>query len=214
MADPYSTVADLYAYGLPRGALPNPARLAAAVLASSDVFTLDEHGFATDDPVSFRAEAGGSLPSPLVAGTTYYAIALTASTFKVAAAAAGAALDLTTDGTRVLVIAPVPVAQAIAWADRLIDQMVVGHVVPFTTPVPDIIKHASAQLAAGKLLAMRGATSKSIGDLVADVQKLLARWGKGAPVRDANATASANASAVATVPYADRRGWSRWGGIC
>src|SRR6478609_2025292 len=98
MADPYSTVSDLYAYGVPRGAVPNPARLAASVLASSDAFTLDEHGFATDDPVSFRAEAGGALPAPLVAGTTYYAIALTASTFKVAAAVAGAALDLTTDG--------------------------------------------------------------------------------------------------------------------
>jgi hypothetical protein len=214
MADPYSTVSDLYAYGLPRGALPNPARLAASVLASSDAFTLDEHGFATDDPVSFRAEAGGALPAPLVAGTTYYAIALTAATFKVAAAAAGAAIDLTTDGTRVLVIAPAPVTQAIAWADRLIDQFCPGHLVPFTAPVPDIIKHASAQLAAGKLLAMRGATSKSIGDLVADVQKLLARWGKGAPVRDANATASANTAASATASDLDPRGWRRFGGIC
>ncbi len=36
MADPYSTVSDLYAFGLPRGALPNPGRLAASALASTD----------------------------------------------------------------------------------------------------------------------------------------------------------------------------------
>ena len=36
--------------------------------------TLDEHAFATNDPLTFRAQAGGSLPAPLVEGTTYYAI--------------------------------------------------------------------------------------------------------------------------------------------
>jgi hypothetical protein len=208
----YSAVADLHAFGLPRGALPNPARLAASVLASTDAFTLDEHGFSTDDPITLRAEAGGSLPSPLVASTTYYTIPLTASTFRVAAAAAGAAINLTTDGARVLVIAPAPVDQAIAWADRMIDESCPGHLVPFTDPVPDIVRMTSAELAAGKLLAMRGAASKSLGDMVDAAQKRLARWAKGVPIRDANATASANLAVSATVPYLDSRGWSRFGG--
>lgn len=212
MATPYSTEADLYAHGLPRGALPNPGRLAASVLASTDAFTLDGHGLAADDPVSFRAEANGSLPAPLAAGTTYYAVPVTASTFKVAAAAGGAAVNLTTDGVRVVVITPPPIAESIAWADRIIDEMAPGHLVPFTDPVPDIIRMTSAELAAGKLLAMRGAASKSIADMVDAAHKRIARWARGVPVRDANATASANTAVSATVPYQDRRGWRRYGG--
>jgi hypothetical protein len=109
------------------------------------------------------------------------------------------------------VIAPVPVDAAIAWADRMIDQSV-PHLVPFTDPVPDIVRMTSAELAAGKLLAMRGAASKSLTDMVAGAQRLLSRWAKGAPIRDANATASANLATSATVPYLDRRGYSRFGG--
>ncbi len=211
MADPYSAVSDLYSFGLPRGALPNPGRLASAAHASTDVFTLDEHGFTTDDPITLRAEAGGSLPSPLAAGTVYYVIALTASTFKVAAAAAGVAINLTTDGARVLVIAPSPVAAAIAWADRMIDDRV-PHLVPFPAPVPDIVRMTSAELAASKLLAMTGATSKSLGDTYDAAMKRLERWAKGAPIRDPNATASSNLAVSATVPYCDPRGWNRFGG--
>ncbi len=214
MPDPYSTLSDLYSYGLPRGALPNPGRLAASVLASSDAFTLDGHGFATDDPITLRAEAGGTLPAPLVAGTTYYAIALTPSTFKVAAAPAGGAVSLTTDGVRVLVISPAPIAAAIEWADRLIDSMAMGHQVPFTAPVPALVKHLSAELAAGKLLAMSGAASKSIADMVTEARKSLARLSKGATIRDENATDPANLAASASVPYLDRRGWGRFGGLC
>ncbi len=214
MADPYSTIADLYAFGLPRGALPNPGRLAASVLASTDAFTLDEHGLALDDPITLRAEtAGGALPTPLVAATTYYAVPVTSSTFKVSATAGGAVIPLTSDGVRVIVISPAPHAAAISWADRLIDEMTPGHLVPFTVPVPDIVRMTSAELAAGKLLAMRGAASKPLADMVDAAQKRIARWAKGVPIRDAAATATANAAVSATVPYLDSRGWRQFGGI-
>ena len=40
-------------------------------------------------------------------------------------------IDLTTDGDSVLVIAPLPVAEAITWASRIIDDMQLGaHVTP------------------------------------------------------------------------------------
>ena len=87
----YSSPADLYAFGVPRGALPNPGRLAGVVSAADNTIELDVHGFALDDLVSFRAEAGGSLPLPLVAGADYYAIPVRESYFSVASVAGGPA---------------------------------------------------------------------------------------------------------------------------
>lgn len=61
--------------------------------------------YSTGDQVQFFANpfvAGSSLPAPLVAGTTYYVIAVTPSTIKLATSAAnanaGTAIDLTTVG--------------------------------------------------------------------------------------------------------------------
>lgn len=57
----------------------------------------------TGDQVQFKVGPGGTLPAPLVAGTTYYVIKLTASTIKLATslanALAGTAIDITTAGT-------------------------------------------------------------------------------------------------------------------
>ncbi len=127
MAESYCAASDLYDFGMPRGAATNPGHLIASVSAGANTLELDQHGFAAGNPVLFRAEAGGSLPSPLVEGTTYYAIPVTESTFSVAATDGGAAIDLTTAGSRILVIAPLPVTQAIAWASRIIDDMLPAH---------------------------------------------------------------------------------------
>jgi hypothetical protein len=73
-----------------------------AVTADSgtNLFTLAAHGFYTDMPLSFT---GTTAPSPLVLGTTYYARDILTNTFGVAAAPAGAQIDLTTNGTAVKV---------------------------------------------------------------------------------------------------------------
>lgn len=59
--------------------------------------------YITGDIVRFKAAPGGTLPSPLLADTNYYVIALTATTIKVATtlanAVAGTAIPLTTQGT-------------------------------------------------------------------------------------------------------------------
>ena len=70
----YCVAADLYSYGLPRGALVSPGRPVESVDASADSFELDGHGFAAGDAVQFRPVGGGTLPAPLVEGTTYYAL--------------------------------------------------------------------------------------------------------------------------------------------
>ncbi len=80
--------------------------------ASTDVFTCSGHGFINKDRVRFAATAGGS---PIIAGTTYYAQAVTTNTFKIAATHGGTAINITSDMTagtvqlvRTNVAAPVP----------------------------------------------------------------------------------------------------------
>jgi len=65
-------------------------------VAATDVLTSTAHGYVLDDPVVFAAITGGA---PLVAGTTYFARDITTNTFKVAATAGGAAINITTDLT-------------------------------------------------------------------------------------------------------------------
>jgi hypothetical protein len=72
------------------------ARQAVTGVAATDVLTSTAHGFVADQPVVFSGLTGGA---PLVAGTTYYARDITTDTFKVAATAGGAAINLTTDLT-------------------------------------------------------------------------------------------------------------------
>jgi hypothetical protein len=65
-------------------------------VASTDIFTATAHGYVLDQPIVFSGMTGGA---GLTAGTTYYARTITANTFQVAAAPAGAAVDFTTDLT-------------------------------------------------------------------------------------------------------------------
>lgn len=209
----YCAPADLYANGLPRGAVANPGRLAASALAATNAFTLDVHGFDAGDPVALRAEAGGALPAPLAEGVTYYAAPLSESTFALSATPGGAALDLTTDGVRVVVIAPLPVAQAIEWASRIVDDMLPAHVVPLEAPYPEIVVMTTAELAAGKLVARSGGASVSLSSIVDAATARVARWAKGVPVRGDHSPPRAGLAARASIPYSDPTDWNRFGGL-
>lgn len=203
----YCEPADLYAFGLPRGSIPHPGRLAGAVSISANTVELDVHGFAQNDLVSFRAEAGGALPAPLVVGTDYYVIPVTESTFQVATASGGVAVDLTTAGSRFVVIAPLPVAATIAAISSLIDDMLPGHVVPLTAPYPEIVRLTAAELVSQRL-GLRGGP-----EVVDTAFKRLARWAKGIPIRGTNAPTSAGLAVSAAAGYSDSRGWNTYGGI-
>jgi hypothetical protein len=214
---PYSTPADLYAFGVPRGAIPNPARVLASAAAST--CTLDGHGFDTGDAILFRPAGDGAMPAGLSAGVTYYAQSETEYTFKVRATPGGAAISFTDAEDPLMVIAPLDRASAIEWADRLIDDMSAGQSVPFDDVtlypdgVPSIVRMTSAELAAVKLLAVTGSASRSLSDTADAAAKRLARWAQGLPVRGTPATTREQVATVATAPYCDRRGWSRFGGL-
>lgn len=209
----YCEAADVYDFGVPRGSIPNAGRLVSSTSAGTDAFELDEHGFADDDPVIFRAEASGSLPSPIVAGTTYYALVLDAHRFAVAAVAGGVAIDLTTAGSRVLVLAPLPIDAAISWASRVIDDMLPAHVVPLTAPYPEIVRMTCAELAAGKLAARSGTTSSSLASILEGAMKRVERWARTIPIRGTNAPKSAGLACAVAVATRDPGGWRRWGGL-
>lgn len=211
----YCESADLHSYGLPRGAIPNPGRNVASVNTTANTLSLDEHGFATGDPLTFRAQSGGSLPAPLAEGTTYYAIAVDDTRFSVSATEGGAAIDLSSAGSRVLAISRLPREAAIRWASGIIDQSLPAHAVPLTAPYPDIVIATCAELAVGKLAGYAGAGSKSLADMIAAANARIAKWAKGVPLRGENTDTQprTNTAAVAAVPYVDTRGWNRYGGI-
>jgi hypothetical protein len=206
MPNLYATRADLYRYGLPRGLLANPGRRCASVLSSSDTFELDGHGFETDVELVFRVEGSGSLPSPIISGTTYYAIRVSDSLFKVAATSSGAAIDLTTNGTSVYVATPLPVDETIERYSRFADRCLPAHAVPLTVPVPVEIRALVAELAAKKLLLIRGQSSESMNEMEVGALAQFKRIGAGLPLRDATATRSTNLSYSESVPSGSRGG--------
>jgi len=210
----YATRADLYRYGLPRGMLANPGRLCASALAATDAFELDGHGLETADPIIFRAEAGGTLPAPLVAGTTYYTIRINEQFFKAGAsaiaAAAGTAIDLTVDGVSVVVASMLPIDEVLEFYSRFVDPFLPAHLVPLTSPYPITVTALVAELSAKKLLLIAGQSSASMTELEIAAKAQLERWAKGVPLRDARATASTNTAYSESVT-ADPRGWGGGG---
>jgi hypothetical protein len=209
----YCQVSDLYDYGLPRGGLPNPARLIDSVDVASNALTLDEHGFSGGEQVSFRADESGALPAPLTEGTTYYALKVTSSAFRVSATLNGAAIDLTNTGYLVLLCEDLPIQPAINWAGEIINDSLPAHVLPLPTPYPEIIRMTAAELAVGKLSRRQGAANDSLSKTVQDAQARLARWAKGVPLRGTAPETRANLAASASVAYRDPRGWNEPGVI-
>lgn len=68
--------------------------------ASPGVVTWNSHGLVANDAIEFATT--GTLPSPLIAGTTYYVkTVLNANTFTLSATAGGAAINTTTAGSGV-----------------------------------------------------------------------------------------------------------------
>jgi hypothetical protein len=211
----YCTPADLVTFGVPRGSIPNPGRVVASVNVTDNTITLDGHDLSDDLPIAFRAGPTGSLPAPLVAGTVYYAEPLDDTRFRVRASVGGAAIDLTTAGSIVLLLVPLDKGSAISFASRLLDNMMPAHVVPLDADaIPDVVRYTCAELAAWKLASMRGSASKSLTDMYTAADAVVKRWAKGVPVRgEPRADKRTNIAVSATAPYRDGSGWRRHGGI-
>lgn len=203
----YCQIANVYEW-IPRGSISAQALLVAAVNATTNILTINGHGLALDDELTFRAEAGGSLPGGLVEGTTYYAIPLTDSTFQVATSAGGSAVNLTTAGENVVAVVELPWARWIASASAEIESTIPAHAVPLTAPYPEVVTSYTAGLVASKALAFCGTTSASIDARLALVRNELREWrAKGIPVRGAVVPTSANLAVRATATAVDSRGW-------
>jgi hypothetical protein len=209
----YAAQSDVYKYGLPRGALGNPGRLVDSALAATSVVTLCEHSFATGDAVTFRVTQGGTMAAPLVAGTTYYVLYLTDSTFQVSATPNGSAITLTSDAVSMLVSADLPFDDVLEFYSRFVDGFLPAHVIPLPTPYPITIVAIVAELTAKKIQILSGMKSGSMDESEIAAGAQLKRYAAGLPVRDAATTTQpANLSVV----RADRRenviGWGRlWG---
>lgn len=188
----YATRQDVYRYGLPRGALGNPGRLAASATAANDWIELQEHGFVLGDALTVRAADGGSLPAPLVAGVVYYAIPLTDSTFQVSATPTGGPIAFTTDGVSVIVGADLPIDQLLERYSRFADGFIPAHVVPLPAPYPVTVVAVVAELTAHRLQILSGMSSESMVSIEASAAKQLERWAATLPVRDATNAAPAN----------------------
>jgi hypothetical protein len=186
-----------------------PGREVASALASTDTMQLDGHGFETDDQISFRVAEGGTLAAPLVAGTVYYAIRIDDSTFKVSATAGGGAINLTADGTSMIVAMALPIDDVIEAYSRWVDGFLPAHLVPLTAPVPVHVRMIVAELASKKLLQLAGHASASVNEAEIAAKAQLERWAKGLPLRDATATPSANKAVTQSLVgrAGDSRGW-------
>lgn len=192
------------------GQLPSPSSLVASSVAGTDIITLDGHGLETDDAVLVRATEGGTLSTPLAEGTTYYAIRLSDSTFKLAATAGGAAIDLTLAGVSMVVSRALDFDYWIGVYSRWADTSLPGHLVPMgrDAAVPEVVECIVADLVAKRMFNAGGQASESLKDMEIASVAQLARFASGMPLRDANVTASANLAVSSTMSsVADPRGW-------
>lgn len=198
----YASKRDIYKFGLPRGALGNPGRLVAASLAATSTIELIEHGFDVDDAVTFRATEGGTLSAPLVAGTSYYVIPLTGSTFQIAAApGTGTPISLTSDGVNMQVAIDLPFDDVAEFYSRFADGFLPAHVVPLPAPFPITIVAIVAELTAKKLQILSGLVSGSMNEAELAAKAQLERYAAGLPVRDAAiTTVPSNLAVVRSVP--------------
>lgn len=211
MSVSYCAESDLYAFGLPRGSLTNPARLV-TVDPATDGLALDVHGFVDGDEVSLRADPGGVMPAGLTAGTVYFVRRISEAAFQLALTNGGPAVDVTSAGSRVVAYAPINIPAVIEWASRILDDAMQGStLVPLSEPIAPIIRMTCAELAAGKLMAGRNG-SRALSEVIEAATKRAASWAKKRPLGE-NAGKPAGLAVAATAPYCDPTGWKRFGGI-
>ncbi len=195
---------------LPPGALMSVAGLVASASADTNVVTYDGHGFETDDPVTVRASGpGGSLPTPLEEGTTYYVRRLSNSTFELAAAPAGVAILFLSDGVSVVVARDPDFDMWIEFYSRWADTSLPAHAVPLgvTEPVHPLVRGIVADMVAERMFNVSGQpTSEAMKSVEVASAAQLSRFAKGLPLRGAPAPTRTNL-AIDIAPTPDERGW-------
>lgn len=207
-ADLYCARSDV-AKRLPPGALISSSGIVASALAATDTVTYDGHGFETNDPLRVRAVEGGALAAPLVDGTTYFAIRLSNSDFKLAATSGGSAVNLTSDAVSMVVMRDPNFDEIIEFYSRWADSFMPGHLVPFQAPIHPLVHGIVADLSAKRLLNIGGQDSAIVTAAEASAQTMLERHATGLRLRGAASSASANKSTSSSLSRQgpDPRGW-------
>lgn len=193
------------------GGIAFEGRLVESALASTDTFILDGHGFEDDTPVTVRAVAGGTVPSPLSESTTYYAKRVSSSKFQLAASAGGAAINLTTDAVSLLVAREPPFDNVIEFVSRWADAFFPAEAVPLTAPIHPLVKGVVADIAAKRLQNYDGKLSAVVDAAEIAGKAMLERFAIGLPLRAASGISrtATNKAIVTTITddAPDQRGW-------
>lgn len=210
----YCEQADVYRFVAP-GLLQVPARVVAAVSTTAYTFTLQGHGLSTDDELAFRADGGGSLPTGLTAGVTYYAIVVSPDVFSVAAAPGGTAVHFTTAGTNVVACVRIPWTRFITECSAVVEQVLIAHAPPLLDSdgnVPQLVREFTAARLAMRALAYCGRETEAVQASLDRIEKEAERWSRGVPLRGASRPASTNVAITRSAAQVDPRGWDRAGG--
>lgn len=204
----YCTQSNAYDW-IPPGTGQDVALLVSRVNTTTETLTVNGHGLADDDPVQFRAEAGGTLPTGIVEGTTYYAIVITDSTFQIATAAGGSAVNLGGTATNLLMIAPHPWTRWIEEESATLDCSLPEHVVPLTE-TPAIVRKYVGAMVAKRACIRSGKSSAALdGELRDFIRPELALWRKGIPILGATVPEAAGlATYGGSTTETDPRGWT------
>jgi hypothetical protein len=214
---------DLYRLGgLPRGVLAEQARPVASVDLTANTLELADHGLSLDDPVQLTVEAGGTLPQPLAAGTTYYAkpVAGRQDLLQLATGAGGSAVNITVAGVGAFSVlfddSAAKSEAARRYGSSQVDQYCVAHGVPFERNAdgdyPSQVVAYSAKLAVLELCRLAGTIPPHIETAAMGVLADLSKWQvNGVPFRRATTTPATNLAIRGTSTGSDPRGWAPLG---
>jgi hypothetical protein len=200
------------------GGITFEGRLVESADASSDIFTLDGHGFDDDTIVYVRAASSGELPAGLSATTAYYVKRLTNGTFQLATSAGGAAVNFTTNGESVLVVREPPYDNAIEYVSRWADAFFPAHAVPFTAPIHPLVRGVVADITSKRLLNYDGKSSQIVDAAELAGKAILERFAASLEVlRPASGVTAPSYGERAVTTTAsdepDARGWTEAGTI-
>jgi hypothetical protein len=187
----YCSVEDVLRYGVSRGALKNPAREVTAIV-SGNVFVWAGHNLELNAKLEFVAFPGGTLPGGVLLGVSYYAIPTAVeSRFQVAASPDGAAVSLSSSGSKFGVVLSLRelIETHIRGSSQRIHKYIPAHQMPVTADengrYPESIRHPVAVFATHATCMVLGQRNALVADEVAalrngDLKLLL----DGLPTRD------------------------------
>jgi len=212
MADEeYCSDEDVYRV-VPASVLTRAALLVSSVDTSADALVVDGHGLAEDDPFELALQDGGTIATPLVVGTVYYAAPVTDSDtrIQVRATPGGSAINITAAGSGLLLKPSIkPSLKQFRRAySRWVEDRLPAHAVPLEAGIdgryPDVVRSVVATLAAEAQLEALGQTSESLTRRADRVRRDAALMLAGLPSRDPRVTTESTNVAMGGAPSGGR----------